>query len=160
MENNNHEHHDNEHGCCHGYMNHQGRIVAKIVMALVIAGLVCMAIFGFGRWGYGGMMGYRGYNHGPYNMMGGYYYGDGNGYKEAKNREKLIGTITSIEINKIVITDNAAKEQVVLSQSDTSILTTTGATTLGGLKVGQNIVAVGKLNATNQLEATAIQVLQ
>ena len=80
---------------------------------------------------------------------------------EDKEMTKLFGTITKIEGNKITILDNSAKEAVVISESTTTIINSTGEISLSKLQVGQNIAAYSKPGKDYKAgEVKLIQVMQ
>lgn len=80
---------------------------------------------------------------------------------EDKEMTKLFGTITKIEGNKITILDNSAKEAVVISESTTTIINSTGEISLSKLQVGQNIAAYSKPGKDDKAgEVKLIQVMQ
>jgi hypothetical protein len=72
--------------------------------------------------------------------------------------QRLFGTISKIEGNKITITDNAAMEGVVLSQQSTVIVANGVEAGLASLKAGQNVVVVYSLNQEKQMVAATISV--
>jgi hypothetical protein len=179
-----HEHHEHKdsacrQSCCHywGKLSKFWKIFVSVVIVLVIfvAGIGVGVRCGHFRekgWGHEKgqfvMMGYyemngrgkqRGYPFAQPGMMGRVWnQNPANGIPQL-GQDQLSGTITKIEGNRITITDNAGKEQVILSQSDTSIKSSTGPVSLTNLKTGANITAVGTLNATTkQLEAKWINV--
>lgn len=57
--------------------------------------------------------------------------------------ENFFGTVTAIEKNRITILDNGAQEQVVLSQSNTVIFSTSTKISVTELRTGQNIEGFG-----------------
>ena len=104
------------------------------------------------RGGAWNMMG-AGYGRG---MMGNVWYGEDGANGAATS---MFGVITKIEANKITVSDNAAKSQVVLSQSDTVIQSGAGEVALGTLKVGQTVLSVGALDKDGQLLAKFMRVM-
>lgn len=74
--------------------------------------------------------------------------------KQAVNR--LFGTITGIEGNKITILDNANQKRIVLSQADTIITASGIEMGLSTLEVEQNIIVFGSLDKDGQLLAKII----
>ena len=88
-----------------------------------------------------------------------YMYGEKGGFmikREAPVRE--FGVISKIEANQITILNNAAKEQVVLSQADTVIIASSTEVGLSVLEVGQDIIVVGTLDKDNALTAKVIDI--
>ncbi len=78
--------------------------------------------------------------------------------KDDKKLSRVFGSITKIEGNQITILDNAAKNEIIVSLSSTVITSSSTEIGLGALKAGQNIAALGALNANNMFEARLIQV--
>jgi hypothetical protein len=110
-----------------------------------------------------GMMGYSGAGgeFGHNNMMVKFFDGKNLGYASAAVRTqdvRLFGAVTKVEGNMITITDNSAKEQVVLSQSNTIITATGTEVGLSAVKPGVNIVSVGAMNKDNQQLAKTIRI--
>lgn len=70
---------------------------------------------------------------------------------------RLFGTITKVEANQITVLDNAAKTDMIVTSATTVITSSSTEIGLSSLKAGQNIVAVGVVNANNILEAKLIQ---
>jgi hypothetical protein len=123
---------------------------------------VKMCYYKTGGWGSGGM-GTMKYGQtaatGPGMTMKFFSSKDGNcGFTSQSHDVRLFGNITKIEGNKITILDNSAKEQVILSQQATIIAESDNEIGLASLDEGMNIVAIGALNADNQMLAKIIQV--
>ncbi len=78
--------------------------------------------------------------------------------KDDQKMTRVFGAITKIEGNQITILNNAAKNEIVLSLSTTVITSSSTEIGIGALKAGQNIAALGSLNANNMFEARIIQV--
>jgi hypothetical protein len=76
--------------------------------------------------------------------------------KEAPVRE--FGVISKIEGNQITIMNNAAQEQLVLSQADTVIVASSTEVGLSVLEVGQDIIVIGALDNDNVLTAKVIDI--
>lgn len=70
-------------------------------------------------------------------------YGLGLERKDGVNTENFFGTITAIDKNRVTILDNGAQEQVVLSQSNTVIFSTSTKISITELRTGQNIEGFG-----------------
>jgi hypothetical protein len=110
--------------------------------------------------GYGMMKG-RGGDRG---MMNGLFGKEGSnwfigGEEESASSTHLFGTIASVEDNKLTITDNAAKDQIVYSQADTRIMTSAGEVGLAALKVGQTVNVTGLVGQDGKTTATIIWVV-
>jgi len=175
-----HEHHEHkDSSCCQhwGHISKFWKIFISVVSILVILAVgmgIGLRAGHFKEKGWGrekgqfGMMGYyemngrgkqRGYPFAQPGMMGRVWNQNQPNGAPQLGQDQVSGAITKIEGNQITITDNAGKEQVILSQSDTSIKSSTGPVSLTNLKTGANITAVGTLNATTkQLEAKWINV--
>ncbi len=78
--------------------------------------------------------------------------------KDDQKMTRVFGAITKIEGNQITILNNAVKNEIVLSLSSTVITSSSSEIGIGALKAGQNIAALGALNANNMFEARIIQV--
>jgi hypothetical protein len=78
--------------------------------------------------------------------------------KDDQKMTRVFGAITKIEGNQITILNNAVKNEIVLSLSSTVITSSSSEIGIGALKAGQNIAALGALNANNMLEARLIEV--
>jgi hypothetical protein len=72
--------------------------------------------------------------------------------------ERIFGVITKIEANKITIKNNAAQEQLVVSQADTVIVSATTEVGLASLQVGQNIIVIGSYDKDKVLNARMISI--
>ncbi len=128
-------------GSCHGH--HVVRIICKVVTVLIVLGLIC-GMARFAMFEHGGK--FCGATNAPVQQMMKYHNGGCDGWLGGDRDEKttkLFGTITKVEGNKITLTDNAAKEQVVYTQSNTTITNTTTLIGLTGLKAGQNVLYTG-----------------
>lgn len=137
-----------------------------------MAGFACGARFSrFYGMGYYGMMsstttldGKTAYNAGMMNNLGEYgftkhmKFWDNDNDKENKTT-KLFGTVAKVEGNKITVTDNAGKEQVVLSLSSTTISNSIGEIGLQSIKIGQGLSIIGKTNKDKQVEAVLIRIM-
>jgi|GEM_PF-6091235 len=73
------------------------------------------------------------------------------------NFRQLTGTITKIEGNKITVT-NSGQTVVFTVAANASITNSAGALTLSALKVGQNIIVFGSVDANQQFNAQAVNV--
>jgi hypothetical protein len=71
---------------------------------------------------------------------------------------RMFGAVTKVEGNLITIMNNGAAEQVVVSQADTIIMSSSTEVGLAALKAGQNIVVAGVMNKDNQLVAKIINI--
>jgi len=69
----------------------------------------------------------------------------------------LFGEITKVEGNQITILDNGAKEQLILSLTDTHIVSGTTEVGLSYLKAGQGAIFTVVSNKDKQLEAKLIK---
>jgi hypothetical protein len=157
-------------GHCHGRKNRCLRITIRIVIAILVLGIVFSAGFALGkassffRYGIVGRDGQTDTSNVRYQMMNGDFGKVGvfmMGKWRAENKEgasRIFGSILKIEGAKITISDNGGKEQVVLSGSDTVIMTQSGEISLSNLKAGQTLTAFGKFNKDNQFEAETISV--
>ena len=72
---------------------------------------------------------------------------------------RLFGSITKIDGNKITVLDNGATNQTVVSSSSTIILMPTGEVTLSALKAGQNIECAGSMSKDGTFDAKSIQLI-
>ncbi len=152
--------------CADGSHCHGGWRIGRFLMWAVI--LVVVFTLGVFRGAastaryFGGFPGYS--VSGPIGMMGGYGYNGWTrgvswmmgGYGRQENSQKVFGSITSIDGNKITISDNGGNQVVVLSTPNTTITLQNEEVALSALKVGQNIGVLGVLNASNQFEARLI----
>lgn len=149
-----------------------GGIVLKVLLVVIIGG----AIFGVGVcagiratiWrgladtgvSSRGMMNVKA-PLGSVGMMGRLSKGDDESWgwgKEEQKMSRVFGAITKIEGNQITILDNAVKSEVIVSLSSTIITASSTEVSIASLKAGQNIAALGALNANNLFEARLIQV--
>lgn len=73
-------------------------------------------------------------------------------------QERIFGVITKIEANRITIKNNAAEEQIVVSQADTVIVSSTTEVGLASLQVGQNIIVIGSTDKDKVLTAQMISI--
>jgi hypothetical protein len=71
---------------------------------------------------------------------------------------RLFGIVNKVEGNLITVTTNAAKDQVVVSASDTVIMVGEKEVGLATLKEGDNAIFFGSMNKDSQLEAKVIKV--
>ena len=146
----------------------------KHMVLKVIGGLVVLALVFGGGVAVGSEFGHRGERNGRLGMMGYQAFGNeksfmgsnmmyrafGDGEEGEKNgRTTLFGTVVKVEGNKITFTDNAAKEQTVLSQTNTVIFTSAGEVGLSSLKAGQNIVVTQMTDKNNQTQVEEIDVM-
>ncbi len=142
-----------------------GGIVLKVLLIVIIGG----SIFGVGVCAGIRATIWRGLAHenvagstrvSPLGMMGRVDKSDESwGWgKDEQKFSRVFGAITKIEGNQITILDNAAKNEIVVSLSSTVITLAGKEVGIGALKAGQNIAAVGALNANNLFEARLIQV--
>lgn len=120
---------------------------------------------GFRGWhrGYYGSYGRNGYmmdGRGYYGQMMRGGYGPGYGMMGRWNSAgQTFGIITKIEGNKITISDNGNKEQPILSQAQTSILSSNGSSlSLKDLKVGQKVAVSGSAGSDGSIQASIIEV--
>ncbi len=101
---------------------------------------------------------------GQVGMMGGYGYGGWSrgaswmmgGYDRDEASQKVFGAITSIDGNKITVSDNGGNQISVFSTSNTTITLQGEEVGLNSLKIGQSVGVLGVLNANNQFEARLI----
>jgi|GEM_PF-1344893 len=161
--------------CCSHPVMH---CIIKTIIILIILGLIGMAGFSCGarlskfKYGSYGMMNPVSFDNktstfgpGMMNNFGGYGFAKhmnfwGDDEKEGKDgRTQLFGLVTKVEGNKITVTDNGGKEQVVLSQSSTTILNSIGEVGLQSIKVGQGLSVAGKTNTDKQIEAVLIRIM-
>lgn len=80
------------------------------------------------------------------------------GGEMTKMQERIFGVITKIEANKITIKNNAAVEQLVVSQADTVIVSSTTEVGIASLQVGHNIIVIGSIDKDNTLTAKMISI--
>jgi hypothetical protein len=73
-------------------------------------------------------------------------------------QERIFGVIIKIEANKITIKNNAAQEQIVVSQADTVIASSTTEVGLASLQAGQNIIVIGTYDKDKVLTAKMISI--
>lgn len=151
-------------GCGHGWCHAVKWLVWLAVLATVFVFGMSAGAVKIARYGYnpisGGMMGFRS------GMMGGFGYGTQSIGKswmmgsydrdDAGNLQKAFGSITSIEGNKITLTDNGGNAVSVLSTANTTILAGQEEVSLNALASGQDIRVLGTMNGSNQLEARYI----
>jgi len=152
-------------GCGHGWCHAVKWLIWLAVLATVfVFGMSSGAMktaryYGYNSgsgsvWGLrSGMMngfGYGAQSVGKSWMMGGY------DRDAASNLQKAFGSITSIEGNKITLTDNGGGAVAVLSTANTTILAGQEEVSLNALASGQDIRVVGTMNASNELEAKYI----
>jgi len=169
-----HEHKEAAH-CCHwGKLSKVWKAIICVVFILIILAVGIKIGFKASHfkersWGHVGQYGMMKYGaidvqdkvagcpfaqFGIKPQMMGRFWDKESGKGEKEGRDQLFGIITKIEGNKITISDNGAKEQVILSQSDTVIMSSSGPVSLTSLKTGSSIMSVGTINATTkQLEA-------
>lgn len=149
-------------GMCGADCGHKWCRVVKWLVWLA----VFTAVFALGMLS-GAVKTARYYNGGTFSrgMMGGYGIGTQTlgrswmmgGYSDdAKNLQKVFGSIASIGGNKITIVDNGGKTTEALSTSNTIILAGQDEISISALSVGQDITILGALNASNQFEAKYI----
>lgn len=72
--------------------------------------------------------------------------------------ERVYGNISKIEANQITIMNNAAQEQMILSQADTVIVSSSTEVGISELKVGQNIIVYGSPDKDKILVVKLIQI--
>ena len=70
----------------------------------------------------------------------------------------IFGSIVAVDGNRITLKDNGNDNQVVLSQADTMITSGGALVTLGGLRVGQNVLVMG-MKEGEQVKARTIKVM-
>ncbi|MDD2757821.1 MAG: hypothetical protein PHD72_00405 [Patescibacteria group bacterium] len=143
--------------------------VVFIALALTIALAVCYKLgggalgakkhFGLMRGEWGAPTCLSGEKSGGVLMMG----GSNVAFKAGKNLtlaipERVFGNISKIEANQITVMNNAAQEQVILSQADTVIFSSSTEVGLASLKVGQNIVVIGEPDKDKKLVAKIINI--
>lgn len=159
------------HACCGGHHGRKCSWIFRVVAIFFIIGLVTIAV-GVSRHRAGNEFGEQGRLNGRYSMMNGFQTRNFQGLNnqqggmmarflndsEKGNLNQVFGVITKIEGNKITTLDNGAKEQVILSTSNTVISTVNGNVGLKALKLDQNIGAQGVLNKDGALEAQVIQI--
>lgn len=148
-------------GCCRTSTSLWYRVlklflVVAVLLLVFSAGAASVVV---GRGGRSGV-GMRGWNTGM--MKGvpeeGMMARDGVYPTTAVLYKRMFGTITKIEGNMITVADNAAMQDVLLSKQQTIIVANGAEIGLSGLKVGQNIVAVYRVNDAGQMEAQTMSV--
>lgn len=72
--------------------------------------------------------------------------------------ERVFGNITKIEANQITIKNNGAQEQVIISEADTAIISSSTEVGLAALKVGQDIIVIGSPDKDKKLVAKFIEI--
>lgn len=166
---------DREMNCCdhsHGRKRRCVWIVVKIIVSLLVLAVVFAAGMAIGKAGTFLKFGMMGNNDGQFGMQNlRYQMVNGDFGKPGvvvmkkwreENKEdapnKVFGAILKIEGVKITVLDNGGKERVVLSNSDTLIITQKGEISLSELKTGQDINAFGKLDKDGGLIAETISV--
>lgn len=77
----------------------------------------------------------------------------------ASGTVRILGSVSKIDGNKITIVDNAAKNQVIMSQATTMIRSSAGVLSLLGLKVGQTVIVTGVATSEGVIEARFIDAL-
>lgn len=75
-----------------------------------------------------------------------------------RNQTRIYGTILSIDNNQLVLKNNAATEQTVVSQADTMIFASSTEIGLASLQVGQNLIVHGELGDDNIITAQIINI--
>lgn len=110
------------------------------------------------------MNGFSGYNFSSDNISGKFMgnnmmfsFGKKGDDKDTKAKV-VFGVISALSGNRLDITDNGNTNQVVISNSDTSIIMDGQEIALSTLKVGQAINVLGELDTENNLQAKIIQV--
>jgi Cu/Ag efflux protein CusF len=158
-----------DYGCGkYGWHKHKKFVILRIAILLLLILVVFFLGIALGSFksanrfqSFGYLMTNKGHN---YNMMGP---GRNNEFGRkgmmpslninGQNSSQISGVISNIDGTKITIKDNGNQDKVILSTSNTRIISATGETNLSFLKTGQNISAVGT-RQNNQLEASIIRV--
>lgn len=151
-----------------------GHMLVKLFLALAMIGLVLViSVAAVVKLGHGDKSDYKKYSMmrggvssqacfggertGSATTMGAVF-----GIKEGKGSlamsERTFGAISKIEANKITIINNAAQEQVVISQANTMIVSSSTEMGLASLRIGQNIIVFGSPDKDNNLLAKIIQI--
>jgi len=78
--------------------------------------------------------------------------------EESELPVRIFGYVLNVESNRITVLNNAAEAQVVLSQADTVIISSSTEVGISALQTGQNIIIFGELNDDNQLTAKMINI--
>lgn len=76
----------------------------------------------------------------------------------ASGTASVFGSISKIDGNRFMVKDNGAIERVVISEPATTIMTSTGETSLANLKVGQTVEVHGVTAETGALSAKMVRV--
>ena len=152
--------HGHGHGCCGhgGYRSHWFVRLVIVVVGLLLAFKLGLALgkihggfwdddkFGYGMMvngpgGYGGMMG---------NLMWG-------GRTENFAGSAMAGIVTKVEGNKITLTDNGGKTQIITTSSNSIIVVDGQEAGLNSLKAGQYLRATGTRGKDSSFTAKMIQ---
>lgn len=81
------------------------------------------------------------------------------GWSDCGKINRIVGTITKIEGNKITVSDNSGKEQAVFSLAGTVIISSESEISLSSLGAGEDVSITGVLNKDKQFEAQMIRVI-
>lgn len=76
----------------------------------------------------------------------------------ASGTTSVFGSISKIENNKFTVKDNGAVDHIVVSESATTIMASTGETSLASLKVGQTVEVYGMMAEGGALTAKMVRV--
>ncbi|MBP9710560.1 hypothetical protein KBD61_06105 [Patescibacteria group bacterium] len=76
----------------------------------------------------------------------------------ASGTTSVFGSISKIENNKFTVKDNGAVDHIVVSESTTTIMSSTGETSLASLKVGQTVEVHGMMAENGALTAKMVRV--
>ncbi len=76
----------------------------------------------------------------------------------ASGTTNIFGSISKIENNKFTVKDNGAVDHAVVSESATTIMASTGETSLASLKVGQTVEVHGMMAEGGALTAKMVRV--
>lgn len=78
--------------------------------------------------------------------------------ENASGTTSVFGSISKIEGNKFTVKDNGAVDHAVISESATTIMASTGETSLASLKVGQTVEVRGMMAEGGALTAKMVRV--
>lgn len=153
-----------------------GHFIIKMFLALVMIGfglvIAIVVVMSVGR---GWKSACRDYWHLKVgsamqgNLMGERFEGklmirDGSGVMHKFSKEeselpvRIFGNILNIESNRITVLNNASEAQVILSQADTVIVSSSTEVGLSALVPGQNIIVFGASNEDDVLTAKMINI--
>lgn len=139
------------------------RRLLKVFVGVLVILLILLVGINVGRRvgynGYGMMGGFNDDNGRTFMFKtGGMMGGAGNVWYNNNFGQRVSGTIVSVDGTKITLTDNGGKEQVVYSNSNTVISTTTGEIPLTALKAKEYVVVWAVADQSGKLQAQKIAV--